>query len=211
VSCGHEVLAAILRPGNAGANNAADHLEVFELALEQPPPVALEGPILARSDSAGDSHALAEACRETRVRFSFGHAIDERVRSAILALPERAWRPAINADGQPREVLDAGALDHISPLQIRGEIPVARPSTPRQHAGAQVGRTASSAQLSRSRQSSPSRDPERAPQPRTRLASTPLGRQPPRATATASRRGCCTKLRPVGLRPCRDGAELHRV
>ena len=59
-----------------------------------------------------------------------GHAIDERVRSTILALPERAWRPAINADGQPGEVLDAGALDHISPLQIRGEIPVARPSTP---------------------------------------------------------------------------------
>jgi hypothetical protein len=32
-----------------------------------------------------------------------------------------------------------------------------------------------------------------------------------RAGSVASRRGCCTKLRPVGLRPCRDGAELHRV
>src|SRR5215216_7233933 len=32
VSCGREVLAAILRPGNAGANNADDHLEVFEAA-----------------------------------------------------------------------------------------------------------------------------------------------------------------------------------
>src|SRR3954463_7756791 len=67
------------------------------------PPAALDGPILARSDSAGASHALADACRETRVRFSFGYAIDERVRAAILALPESAWRPAINADGQPRE------------------------------------------------------------------------------------------------------------
>jgi DDE family transposase len=37
------------------------------------------------------------------VRFSFGYAIDERVRAAILALGERAWRPAINGDGQPRE------------------------------------------------------------------------------------------------------------
>ena len=103
VRCGREVLAAILRPGNAGANNADDHLEVFELALEQLPPEALDGPILARSDSAGASHALADACRETGVRFSFGYAIDERVREAILALPERAWRPAINGDGQPRE------------------------------------------------------------------------------------------------------------
>jgi Transposase DDE domain group 1 len=102
-TCGREVLAAILRPGNAGANNAEDHLELFELALEQLPPEALDGPILARSDSAGASHALAEACRETGVRFSFGYAIDERVRAAILALPERAWRPAINDDGRPRE------------------------------------------------------------------------------------------------------------
>ena len=102
MSCGREVLAAILRPGNAGANNADDHLEVFELALEQLPPQALDGPILARSDSAGASHAFADACRETGVRFSFGYAIDARVREAILALPEAAWRPAINADGAAR-------------------------------------------------------------------------------------------------------------
>jgi Transposase DDE domain group 1 len=103
VTCGRDVLAGILRPGNAGANNAADHLEVFELALEQLPPQALDAPILARSDSAGASHALADACRETRVRFSFGYAMDERVREAVLALPEAAWRPAINGDNQPRE------------------------------------------------------------------------------------------------------------
>jgi hypothetical protein len=103
VCCGREVLAAILRPGNAGANNAADHLELFELALEQLPRQALDGPMLARSDSAGASHALADACRETDVHFSFGYPMDERVRAAILARPERAWRPAVNADGQPRE------------------------------------------------------------------------------------------------------------
>jgi hypothetical protein len=101
-ACGREVLAAILRPGNAGANNADDHLEVFELALAQLPASALEGSILARSDSAGASHAFADACRETRVRFSFGYAIDERVRAAILALGEAAWQPAINGDGEPR-------------------------------------------------------------------------------------------------------------
>jgi hypothetical protein len=35
--CGREVLAGLLRPGNAGANNAADHLQALELALEQLP------------------------------------------------------------------------------------------------------------------------------------------------------------------------------
>src|SRR4051812_49336853 len=140
-TCGRELLAAILRPGNAGAKNAEDHLRVFELALEQLPPGALEGAILARSDSAGASHALADACRETRVRFSFGYAIDERVRAAILALPESAWRPAITADRQPREgawvaeltgqvALDAWPQD--SRLIVRRERP---------HPGAQLSFT----------------------------------------------------------------------
>src|SRR4051794_13768088 len=90
--CGREVLAAVLRLGNAGANNADDHLQVLEAALEQLPPAALDGPILARSDSAGASHALADACRETRVRFSFGYAIDERVRAAILEIGRASGR-----------------------------------------------------------------------------------------------------------------------
>src|SRR4051794_25781858 len=102
-TCGREVLAAVLRPGNAGANNADDHLEVFELALAQLPSAALDGPIPVRSDSAGASHAFADACRETRARFSFGYALSADVRDALLVLPERAWQPASNGDGQPRE------------------------------------------------------------------------------------------------------------
>jgi DDE family transposase len=90
-------------PGNAGANNARDHLSVLDLALEQLPESALEGEILARSDSAGASHDLALACRECSIRFSFGYAIDERVRKAILALTETAWAPAAGQDGEPRE------------------------------------------------------------------------------------------------------------
>ena len=37
ISCGREVLAGILRPGNAGANNADDHLALLDLALAQLP------------------------------------------------------------------------------------------------------------------------------------------------------------------------------
>ena len=103
VSCGREILAGILRPGNAGANNSEDHLSVLELALEQLPQSALDGELLARSDSAGASHDFAFACRETRIRFSLGYAMHAPVREAILALPEQAWEPAINADGKARE------------------------------------------------------------------------------------------------------------
>jgi len=103
VTLGREVLGGILRPGNAGANNACDHVSCLELALEQLPPEALDGEILARSDAAGASHDFADACRETRVRFSLGYAIDSRVREAILALHEAAWMPAIDSDGQTRD------------------------------------------------------------------------------------------------------------
>lgn len=102
-SCGREVLAGILRAGNAGANNASDHLRVLELALEQLPESALDGEILARSDSAGASHDFAAGCRETRICFSLGYPIKQAVREQILNLPEGAWKPALNQDGQPRE------------------------------------------------------------------------------------------------------------
>jgi hypothetical protein len=103
VSCGRETLAGILRPGNAGANNAEDHLKLLDLALEQLPQSALDGEILARSDSAGASHDLADACRECEIRFSFGYSLTEPVREALLCLEESAWRRAIDQDGQPRD------------------------------------------------------------------------------------------------------------
>jgi Transposase DDE domain group 1 len=103
VSCGREVLAGILRPGNAGANNVADHLKLLDLALEQLPKSALDGELLARSDSAGASHDLADACRECEIRFSFGYQLTEPVREALRALPESAWQAAIDQDDEPRE------------------------------------------------------------------------------------------------------------
>jgi hypothetical protein len=103
VACGRDVLAGILRPGNAGANNAEDHLAVLDLALEQLPPSALDGEILARSDSAGASHELADCCRETDVRFSFGYPLTESVREALDCLEESAWRPAIAQNDEPRD------------------------------------------------------------------------------------------------------------
>ena len=103
VTCGRELLAGILRPGNAGANNSEDHLKLLDLALCQLPPSGLDGEILARSDSAGASHDLADACRETGIRFSFGYQLTEPVREALLLREEPAWRPATGQDGQERD------------------------------------------------------------------------------------------------------------
>ncbi|MDX6573792.1 MAG: hypothetical protein QOC86_2948 [Gaiellales bacterium] len=103
VTCGRETLGAVLRPGNAGANTASDHIDVLELALEALPQSALDGEILARADGAGASHDFAAACRETKVRFSLGYTIREAVRDAILGLDEPAWKPAINQDAHQRD------------------------------------------------------------------------------------------------------------
>jgi hypothetical protein len=78
----------MLRPGNAGANTAADHITVLDRALEQIPARYIETiEILVRADSAGATHALADHCREGNMRFSFGYELIESVRAAILESP----------------------------------------------------------------------------------------------------------------------------
>jgi Transposase DDE domain group 1 len=98
-----EALAGVLRPGNAGANTAVDHFEVLQLALEQLPTEDLDREILARADMGGATHAFTHDCRSAAIRFSVGYAVDERVREAILELPESAWQVAIDAEGEVRE------------------------------------------------------------------------------------------------------------
>ncbi len=103
---GGEPLAGVLRPGNAGANTAADHIGVLVDALDQLPEAVREDegtPILVRTDSAGCTHAFIEAAVEMECAFSASMPIDERARAVILALPESAWAPAIRQDGAERE------------------------------------------------------------------------------------------------------------
>jgi hypothetical protein len=99
-----EALAAKLRPGNAGANTAEDHMAVLDLALEQIPAEHIEAiEILVRADRAGATHELADYCQEGRMRFSFGYDLTETVRSAILEIPEGAWVPALDQGDSERE------------------------------------------------------------------------------------------------------------
>jgi hypothetical protein len=99
-----EALAGLLRPGNAGANTAADHLAVVELALEQLPRAVIEqAQIIVRTDSAGATHELTDELRAANIGFVVGFDLTEMVRAAILALPGSAWRPAIGQDGEVRD------------------------------------------------------------------------------------------------------------
>ncbi|MGH3657932.1 MAG: IS1380 family transposase [Micromonosporaceae bacterium] len=106
---GGEALAGLLRKGNAGSNTAADHITVLDQALAALPeqarprpgdtPGSWEGPrLLARSDSAGATHAFAAACVERGVGFSFGFPVDTRIQRIVDAIPDQCWHPAIQTD-----------------------------------------------------------------------------------------------------------------
>jgi Transposase DDE domain group 1 len=109
-----EALAAILRPGNAGSNTAADHFQLLGLALDQLPAEDLDRDILVRADIGGATHAFIADCRDAGIRFSVGYELSETVRTAILELPETAWIRAIDGDGEVRDAAWVAELtDHL--------------------------------------------------------------------------------------------------
>lgn len=112
--CG-EVLAGMLRPGNAGANTATDHVVVLGQAIaalpaewqaghqpgDHPHDAAKE--LIVRADAGGTSHWLVEELRDRNIGFSLGYAITGAVRDAVCLTDEDAWAPAVDGSGRPRE------------------------------------------------------------------------------------------------------------
>jgi Transposase DDE domain group 1 len=136
-----EALAGILRPGNAGANTAADHIEVLELALAQLPE-QVKGPgLLVRADSGGATHAFLDDLVGQGFGFSVGFDLTEPVRKAILAVPEQAWRPALTQAGEEREGAAVAelALDLAANGWPAGTRAICRRERP--HPGAQLSFT----------------------------------------------------------------------
>jgi len=142
---GGEALAGLLRPGNAGSNTAADHVTVLDMALAQLPEHARPRPgdpgsprVLARSDSAGATHAFAAACRTRGVEFSFGFPVDERVQALVDLIPDQCWHPAIEDDGELRDgawVAEATGLLDLSEWPTGSRV-ILRKERP--HPGAQL-------------------------------------------------------------------------
>ncbi|MFJ4745702.1 IS1380 family transposase [Streptomyces sp. NPDC088775] len=117
-----EALSGRLRPGNAGANTASDHITVFDQALAQIPDAQLHGTdILVRTDSAGSAKAFLAHVRDVRKRgirtfFSVGYAITEPVRRAVRAMPDRLWHPALDQDGALRDGAEVAELTGMADL-----------------------------------------------------------------------------------------------
>jgi hypothetical protein len=110
-----EALAAILRPGNAGANTIADHVGVLDAALAQLPaeiaaghragddPALVGRVVTVRTDSAGCTRFVHE-CRARNVGFAVVARSNTRIHAAISKVldDESGWVPAVRQHGELR-------------------------------------------------------------------------------------------------------------
>ncbi|WP_406133280.1 IS1380 family transposase [Streptomyces zaomyceticus] len=109
-----EPVAALLRPGNAGSNTAADHITATRLALAQLPQRHRRGrSTLIRTDSAGGTHEFVAwlARRGRWLSYSVGMTITEQIHQAVLKVPASAWTPAVESGGEVRDGAWTAELD----------------------------------------------------------------------------------------------------
>ncbi len=110
-----ETLGHTLRPGNATAHNAADHVEVLDAALAQLPGSLSAGhgvgdelpparQVIARADNAGCTYEFLAACRARRVNFFVTARANAQLQSAIytVAAREDLWQPSRTQGGELR-------------------------------------------------------------------------------------------------------------
>lgn len=93
-----EPVAALLRPGNAGSNTAADHITTTRLALAQLPKKYRRGrQTLIRTDSAGGTHDFVSwLARPGRwLSYSVGMTVTEAIHEHVLRVPASAWTAAV--------------------------------------------------------------------------------------------------------------------
>jgi hypothetical protein len=131
-----EPLAIVLRPGNAGANTAADHIAVASLALAQLPPGTRA---LIRTDAAGGTHEFLAWLHRRRLHYSAGFPVTAPgVAEAVRQVPARAWTPAYDAGGTQRDGAWVAELTGLLDLSgwPRGMRVIARKERP--HPGAQL-------------------------------------------------------------------------
>jgi Transposase DDE domain group 1 len=124
-----EALAGMLRPGNANANAAADHISVTDEALAQIPDAYRYGtPILIRADGAGATKAwlahlrILREQRGLQIEFSVGFTLTNQLKDAIGLLPETAWTVALDAAGEPRPADESG-LPVAQVAELTGLLP----------------------------------------------------------------------------------------
>jgi hypothetical protein len=125
-----DALSGMLRPGNAGSNTAADHIEVLDVAIAGLPeeiraghqagddPQLVRRQLVARTDSAGSTHDFVAAMRARNVGFMTVAATSAQIQSAIFAAEATPglWKPARRQNGKRRKRSAVAELTHLVDL-----------------------------------------------------------------------------------------------
>lgn len=115
-----EPLTVMLRPGNAGANTAADNIAVARQALRQLPFTPVNGrvgrKVLIRTDGAGGTKELLTWLTGQGLQYSVGFGLHERLADQVRALPAAAWTAAYDADRTPRDGAWVADLTKVADL-----------------------------------------------------------------------------------------------
>ena len=122
-----ETLAALLRPGNAGANTVADHVTVLDGALGQLPADIAAGhhegdvadlvtrDVIVRADSAGCTEGFLAACRARNIGFFVSARSNAQVTAAIFDAigVDEVWLPSLAQNG---DVKDESSVAELTSL-----------------------------------------------------------------------------------------------
>ena len=97
----------LLRPGNAGLNTAADHVQLLREALAQLP-AHRRGTrpgrrVLVRTDAAGCTHDVLSWLAGQRLSCSVGFPLPENTPELLRCIPQRVWARACDGEGEIRE------------------------------------------------------------------------------------------------------------
>jgi hypothetical protein len=134
-----EPLAAMLRPGKATANDAADQIAVLDAALAQLPE-QLRSQVLVRGDTGSGVHGFVWHAHNLGLQYSVGIYARQPIQDALAALPAQVWRAALDTDGRPRQGAQVAELTRWLPATFSGWPPgmriIARRERP--HPGAQL-------------------------------------------------------------------------
>ena len=119
-----DALGAVLRPGNAAANNIDDHIALLDAAIGRLPGEVAAGhrrgdddalatrSVVLRTDSAGCSTRIAKACRDRNVGYCLVARRNDAIDAAIAAVAVTDKRPqrAIRRDGDVRRAATVADL-----------------------------------------------------------------------------------------------------
>ncbi|MCW4464207.1 IS1380 family transposase [Glutamicibacter sp. MNS18] len=127
-----EILAVLLRPGNKGANSAADHITILDQALAQLPDDFYDADqqligekILVRTDSAGASREFLHHLHALGIQFSTSYALPVVNERFIRWIDEKKyWEPATDQHGNLRD--DAWVIDASKVLVLKDYPPGTR-------------------------------------------------------------------------------------